>query len=170
MRIFPRPKAIMLVSSVARQELLPPIISIAKIMSWQWNGLAAWPSRAGWSCGVERGWSPHSRPCRTGRQSIAVSNSPSTLRFPDALTNDVLPLYASIASGSLVGRCPFRRMLRLEASQAFGGSAMPVDLPPRQKPDSALSVSWNLLIDRSLNWLAVFVGVGLCLWVVGLTV
>lgn len=47
---------------------------------------------------------------------------------------------------------------------------MPVDLPPRQKPDSALSVSSNLLIDRSLNWLAVFVGVGLCLWVVGLTV
>jgi hypothetical protein len=47
---------------------------------------------------------------------------------------------------------------------------MPVDLPPHKKPSHAASLSWNLVFDRSLNWLAVVVGMGLCLWVIGLGV
>jgi len=45
---------------------------------------------------------------------------------------------------------------------------MPVDLPPPKKPVDALPASWHLFFDRSLNWLAVLVGIALCLWVVHL--
>jgi hypothetical protein len=45
---------------------------------------------------------------------------------------------------------------------------MPVDLPPNKKPSPAVAASWNLLLDRSLNWLALVVGVGLCLWALNL--
>jgi hypothetical protein len=45
---------------------------------------------------------------------------------------------------------------------------MPVDLPPQKKPTQAVPASWNLVFDRSLNWLAVVVGLGLRLWIVTL--
>ena len=45
---------------------------------------------------------------------------------------------------------------------------MPVDLPPQKKLAQAGTASWNLVVDRSLNWLAVAVGLGLCLWIVTL--
>ncbi|MDF2687065.1 MAG: hypothetical protein K0R61_1859 [Microvirga sp.] len=45
---------------------------------------------------------------------------------------------------------------------------MPVDLPPQKKLAPTVPASWNLAVDRSLNWLAVFVGLGLCLWIVTL--
>jgi hypothetical protein len=45
---------------------------------------------------------------------------------------------------------------------------MPVDLPPQKKLAQAVPASWNLVFDRSLNWLAVVVGLGLCLWVITL--
>ena len=45
---------------------------------------------------------------------------------------------------------------------------MPVDLPPQKKPIQTVPTSWNLVFDRSLNWLAVVVGLGLCLWIVTL--
>lgn len=47
---------------------------------------------------------------------------------------------------------------------------MPVDLPPQKKSAQTVAASWNLVFDRSLNWLAVIVGLGLCLWVVTLGV
>ena len=47
---------------------------------------------------------------------------------------------------------------------------MPVDLPPDKKLAHSATGSWNLFVDRSLNWLAVFVGIGLCVWVTGLGV
>jgi hypothetical protein len=42
---------------------------------------------------------------------------------------------------------------------------MPVDLPPVKKPAQTIAVVSNPLLDRSLNWLAFAVGVGLCAWV-----
>ncbi|MBF9196046.1 hypothetical protein [Microvirga terrestris] len=45
---------------------------------------------------------------------------------------------------------------------------MPVDLPPQKKLTHTVPASWNLMFDRSLNWLAVVVGLGLCLWIVTL--
>ena len=41
---------------------------------------------------------------------------------------------------------------------------MPTDLPPPRKPphDVAIPVGWTS--DRMLNWLALVVGIGLCLW------
>jgi hypothetical protein len=45
---------------------------------------------------------------------------------------------------------------------------MPVDLPPHKKPIQTAPASWNLVFDRSLNWLAVVVGLGLCFWIVTL--
>jgi hypothetical protein len=45
---------------------------------------------------------------------------------------------------------------------------MPVDLPPNRKPSQTVPLSWNLVFDRSLNWLAVIVGMALCLWVISL--
>ena len=47
----------------------------------------------------------------------------------------------------------------------FGVHLMPVDLPPTKKPQQVVAVLPNSLFDRSLNWLAVVVGVGLCFWV-----
>jgi hypothetical protein len=41
---------------------------------------------------------------------------------------------------------------------------MPVDLPPNKKPALSTEATFNLLIDRSLNWLAVVVVIGLLLW------
>jgi hypothetical protein len=45
---------------------------------------------------------------------------------------------------------------------------MPVDLPPQKKLAPTVPASWNLVFDRSLNWLAVVVGLGLCLWIITL--
>jgi len=45
---------------------------------------------------------------------------------------------------------------------------MPVDLPPHKKPVQSIPALWHLVFDRSLNWLAVIVGLGLCFWVVTL--
>ena len=45
---------------------------------------------------------------------------------------------------------------------------MPVDLPPQKKLTQAVPASWNLVFDRSLNWLAVVVGLGLCFWIITL--
>jgi len=45
---------------------------------------------------------------------------------------------------------------------------MPVDLPPPKKSIQTAPASWNLVFDRSLNWLAVVVCLGLCLWIVTL--
>jgi hypothetical protein len=42
---------------------------------------------------------------------------------------------------------------------------MPVDLPPNKKPSLSAEATFNLLLDRSLNWLAVIVVIGLLLWV-----
>jgi len=47
---------------------------------------------------------------------------------------------------------------------------MPVDLPPNKKPVQSGSATWTLVFDRSLNWLAVVIGIGLCLWVMKLGV
>jgi len=41
---------------------------------------------------------------------------------------------------------------------------MPVDLPPNKKPAPSAEATFNLLLDRSLNWLAVVVAVCLLLW------
>jgi hypothetical protein len=45
---------------------------------------------------------------------------------------------------------------------------MPVDLPPQKKLAQTVPASWNLIFDRSLNWLAVVVGLSLCLWIITL--
>ena len=45
---------------------------------------------------------------------------------------------------------------------------MPVDLPPQKKLTQTVPASRNLMFDRSLNWLAFVVGLGLCLWIVNL--
>jgi hypothetical protein len=42
---------------------------------------------------------------------------------------------------------------------------MPVDLPPNKKPSLSAEATFNMLLDRSLNWLAVVVVIGLLLWV-----
>lgn len=42
---------------------------------------------------------------------------------------------------------------------------MPVDLPPNKKPALSAEATFNQLVDRSLNWLAVIVVIGLLLWV-----
>lgn len=42
---------------------------------------------------------------------------------------------------------------------------MPVDLPPNKKPALSAEAMFNLLLDRSLNWLAVIVVIALLLWV-----
>jgi hypothetical protein len=55
-------------------------------------------------------------------------------------------------------------MARLEAFLGFGEPAMPVDMPPHKKPVLSTEASFNLLLGRSLNWLAVAVAVGLLLW------
>ena len=41
---------------------------------------------------------------------------------------------------------------------------MPVDMPPNKKPVLSTEATVNLLLDRSLNWLAVAVSLGLVLW------
>jgi len=41
---------------------------------------------------------------------------------------------------------------------------MPVDLPPPKKPNLPTSVGAQFPSDRTLNWLAVVVGMGLCFW------
>lgn len=41
---------------------------------------------------------------------------------------------------------------------------MPVDLPPNKKPSLSAEATFNLLVDRSLNWLAVLVVIGLLVW------
>jgi hypothetical protein len=126
------------------------------------NGPVAWLNRAGWSFGMGLNLSDRSRPCRTEAQSI-LGNAFAVWRC--ALTNDSLSLYAASISGSLVDRCPFGRMGRLEAFSGFGEPAMPVDLPPNKKSPHSAEVTFNLLLDRSLNWLAVIVAAGLLLWV-----
>jgi hypothetical protein len=42
---------------------------------------------------------------------------------------------------------------------------MPVDLPPKKKPALSAEATFNLLLDRSLNWLAVVVALALLLWI-----
>ncbi len=41
---------------------------------------------------------------------------------------------------------------------------MPVDLQPPKKPAQPVAILPNSLLDRSLNWLALAVGIGLCVW------
>ncbi|HEV2565129.1 MAG TPA: hypothetical protein VGU19_08590 [Microvirga sp.] len=41
---------------------------------------------------------------------------------------------------------------------------MPVDLPPNKKSSVSAEATFNLLLDRSLNWLAVVVVIGLLVW------
>ncbi|MBQ0822543.1 hypothetical protein HPT29_002890 [Microvirga terrae] len=41
---------------------------------------------------------------------------------------------------------------------------MPVDLPPNKKPPLSAEATFSLLLDRSLNWLAVVVVIALLLW------
>ncbi|WP_166802339.1 hypothetical protein [Microvirga pakistanensis] len=43
---------------------------------------------------------------------------------------------------------------------------MPVDLQPPKKPTEAAALQQLSLLERSLNWLALIVGIGLCAWVV----
>jgi hypothetical protein len=43
---------------------------------------------------------------------------------------------------------------------------MPVDLLPRKTRAQAAALLPATLLDHSLNWLAVVLGVGLCMWVV----
>jgi hypothetical protein len=43
---------------------------------------------------------------------------------------------------------------------------MPVDLPPPKKPIESIIASPGFPSARTLNWLAVVVGIGLCLWAV----
>jgi hypothetical protein len=42
---------------------------------------------------------------------------------------------------------------------------MPVDMPPNKKLGLSTEATFNLLLDRSLNWLAVVVALVLVLWV-----
>lgn len=41
---------------------------------------------------------------------------------------------------------------------------MPVDIPPNKTPSRSHEATYNLWLDRSLNWLAVVVAIGLCTW------
>lgn len=41
---------------------------------------------------------------------------------------------------------------------------MPVNLPPNKTPALSHEATFNLWLDRSLNWLAVMVFAGLCGW------
>ena len=43
---------------------------------------------------------------------------------------------------------------------------MPVDLQPPKKPNQPVAILPLTLLDRSLNWLALVVGIGLCVWAV----
>lgn len=43
---------------------------------------------------------------------------------------------------------------------------MPTNLPPAKKPDQTTHVSSDLWLNRTLNWLAVIVGIGLCLYAI----
>ena len=43
---------------------------------------------------------------------------------------------------------------------------MPVDLPPIKKHAKAVAALPTSFMERSLNWLAFVVGVGLCAWAV----
>ncbi len=43
---------------------------------------------------------------------------------------------------------------------------MPVDLPPPKKLSQAVAALPASFMERSLNWLAFVVGVGLCAWTV----
>ncbi len=43
---------------------------------------------------------------------------------------------------------------------------MPVDLPPLKKHAKAVAALPTSFMERSLNWLAFVVGVGLCAWTV----
>ena len=74
-------------------------------------------------------------------------------------------LYSSSISGFLVGRCPFGRM-SVSKLLGFGEPAMPVDLQPPKKPNQPVAILPLTLLDRSLNWLALVVGIGLCVWAV----
>jgi hypothetical protein len=42
---------------------------------------------------------------------------------------------------------------------------MPTDLPPPRKPHHDLEIPVGWTSERMLNWLAVVIGIGLCLWV-----
>jgi hypothetical protein len=46
----------------------------------------------------------------------------------------------------------------------FGEPIMPVDLQPPKKPSQPAVILPHSLLDRSLNWLALVVGIGLCVW------
>lgn len=41
---------------------------------------------------------------------------------------------------------------------------MPVDLQPPGKPTPHTTLQHASFLDRSLNWLALIVGIGLCVW------
>jgi hypothetical protein len=43
---------------------------------------------------------------------------------------------------------------------------MPVDLPPKKTRAQTAAVLPATLLDRSLNWLALVVGIGLCVWAI----
>ncbi|WP_210496173.1 hypothetical protein [Microvirga antarctica] len=43
---------------------------------------------------------------------------------------------------------------------------MPTELPPRKKSEPTLSLPQDPWFDKSLNWLAVMVGIGLCVWAI----
>jgi len=43
---------------------------------------------------------------------------------------------------------------------------MPVDLPPKKTRAQAAAALPATSLDRTLNWLALVVGVGLCVWAV----
>lgn len=72
-------------------------------------------------------------------------------------------MYGTAISSSLVGCCPFGRMC-VSKLMGFGVHRMPVDLPPVKKPSPSVAASPNPVLERSLNWLALLIGIGLCLW------
>ena len=41
---------------------------------------------------------------------------------------------------------------------------MPTELPPSKKPHQDLEIPVGWTSERMLNWLAVVIGIGLCLW------
>lgn len=41
---------------------------------------------------------------------------------------------------------------------------MPTDLPPGRKPDHTIASLPPHWLSRTLNWTALFVGLGLCVW------
>ncbi len=43
---------------------------------------------------------------------------------------------------------------------------MPVDLQPPKKSSETIAMQPVPLLDRSLNWLAFIVGIGLCVWMI----